>query len=305
MTTKDYPLVTVGIPTLGRDKVLLDTIGSVLSQDYPSYELIVADQTLDHDETFLNTLKEIKKDKRLRYYRVEPENLPAARNFILAKARGILTLFVDDDMKFKKNFIATHVKEHTDHPEVSVVTGRIEQKGLPVSDFPLYFDKYGLPQGTFNCPNSGPCQTIPGGNHSAKTDVLKKNGGYHTAYKYDAVREESDISHRLYAAGYKMYYSAEAAATHLLVSHGGSRIYKEQFDNFRFYVNDLLFMLRTVKLYRLPWAIFRRLRIYTGGPLGRRFKRTGIFASGFVIALWLLIFERQSFAAREVKRGIK
>jgi len=300
MVSQNQPFITVGVPTLDRSQVLLDTIKSILDQDYSSFEIVVADQTSGHSEVFLADLNKLKKDKHLRYYRVEPKSLPAARNFILQKAKGELILFVDDDMKFKQNFIAAHAAEHASHSEVSVVAGRIDQKDLPLSNFPLYFDKYGLPQGTFNCPNSGPCKDFPGGNHSAKADVLKKIGGYRTAYKHDAVREESDAAHRLHAAGYKMYYSAEAAATHLSVSHGGSRIYKEQFDSFRFYINDLLLMLRSVKLYYLPLAIFRRLRIYTGGPLIRRFKRAGIFIAGFIVALWLLLFERRSYVAHEL-----
>lgn len=301
MANQMKPLVTVGIPSLCRDKVLLDTISMALGQDYELFEVVVADQTLERDEVFLKALNELRKDNRLRHYIVAPKSLPAARNFILEKAKGQIVLFIDDDMKLKKDFITAHMNEHASHPDVSVIAGRIIQKNLPLSDFPLYFDKYGLPQGTFNCPNSGPCQMIPGGNHSAKTAVLKKIGGYHTAYKYDAVREESDTGHRLHSASYKMYYSAEASVRHLSVGHGGTRIHKEQFDNFRFYVNDLLFMLRSVNLYNMPMALFRRLRIYTGGPLGRRFKRAGIFAAGFVTALWLLIFERQSYAAHEVK----
>jgi glycosyltransferase involved in cell wall biosynthesis len=297
------PLVTVGIPTLGREQVLLDTVSMALSQNYDNFEVIVADQTTVRQADFLNKLAGLKKDKRLRYFFVEPVSLPAARNFILQRAKGEFIIFIDDDVRLKKAFIAAHIREHADHPEISAVAGRVEQKGLPLSDFPLYFDKYGLPQGTFNCPKSGPAKDFPGGNHSIKTAVLKKIGGYHTAYKQDAVREESDASHRLTKSGFKIHYSADASLVHLSVGHGGSRVYKEQFDNFRFYVNDLLFMLRAVKLYNLPLSMFRRARIYTGGPWGRRFKRAGIFLAGLAAALWLLFFERKNYAAHEVGQG--
>ncbi|MEX2006659.1 MAG: glycosyltransferase family 2 protein [Candidatus Saccharimonadales bacterium] len=301
MPSAKKPFVSVGIPTLGRGQILLNTIHMVLAQGYELFEVIVADQSLEHNKKFLAKLKGLKTDRRLRYFFVAPKSLPAARNFILKKAKGELIIFIDDDVQLKKDFISTHVHEHLRHPEVSVIAGRVEQKGLPLSDSPLYFNKYGLPQGTFNCPNSGPCEDFPGGNHSVRTSVLKKIGGYHTAYKKDAVREESDTSHRLHEAGFNMFYSAEASAVHLSVGHGGSRIYKVQFDSLRFYINDLLFMLRTVRLRYLPISIFKRARIYTGGPFGRRFKRAGIFLAGFITALWLLIFERKSYPAREVR----
>ena len=303
MASAKKPFVSVGIPTLGREQVLLDTLDVVLAQDFERFEVIVADQSSNHKEEFLAELEELRKDRRLRYFLVAPRSLPAARNFILQKAKGELILFIDDDVLLKKDFISTHVREHASHPDVSIVAGRVEQKGLPMSDFPLYFDKYGLPQGTFNCPNSGPCEDFPGGNHSVRISVLKKIGGYLTAYKKDAVREESDTSHRLHEAGFNMFYSADATLTHLSVGHGGSRIYKEQFDDLRFYVNDLLFMFRTVRIYNLPLSIFRRLRIYTGGPLGRRFNRLAILSAGFLTALWLLIFECGSYASHEVKQG--
>lgn len=300
MVKEQLPMVTIGIPTLGREQELLDTIKMVLGQNYQSFEVLVADQSGRHGQDFTSDLAELKKDRRLRYFLVTPQSLPAARNFILEKSKGEIILFIDDDVVLEKDFVSTHAKEHLAHPEASVIAGRIKQEGLPLSDFPLYFDKYGLPQGTFNCASSGPCATIPGGNHSARITALKKIGGYHTAYKKDAVREESDMGFRLHTAGYKMFYSADAKLVHLSAGHGGSRIYKEQFDDFRFYVNDLLFMLRTVSIYNLPVAIFRRLRIYTGGPVLRRFKRAGIFICAFMAALWLLCFERNNYASHEV-----
>ncbi len=305
---KNNRMVTVGIPTLGREEVLLDTIKFALDQDYSPFEVVVADQTIGHKSEFLRAVMDLlKKEPRLRYYRVAPPSLPAARNFILTKAKGELLIFIDDDVALNKDFISTHARQHQSHPEANVIAGRIRQKGLPISEFPLYFDKYGLPQGTFNCPDSGPAKMLPGGNHSAPTEILKKVGGYHTAYKYDAVREESDMGYRLQKAGYRIFYSAEAGLTHLSVGHGGSRIYKEQFDNVRFYINDLLFVFRTVGLRYLPMSLFKRLRIYSGGTSLislRRFKRACLFFIGLIAALWCYIFERHDFKAREVKADL-
>jgi len=294
--------VSIGIPTLGREAVLLDTIKMVLDQEYPHFELIVANQTTNHKAGFLDQLQAIARDDdRLRCFLVRPVSLPAARNFIIEKAKGQLVLFIDDDVVLKPDFISRHVKAHIEHPEVTAVAGRIKQTGLPLSERPLYFDKYGLPQGTFNCPNSMASQTFPGGNHSVKAEAIKSIGGYHTAYKYDAVREESDTAHRLVKTGYQIYYSAEASLTHLSAPHGGSRVYKAQFDNLRFYINELLFMLRTVSPWLWPISIFKRLRIYSGGhgPT-TRLKRVMIFSIGFIAATWNYLFARKDFASTEI-----
>ncbi|MBI3624046.1 glycosyltransferase family 2 protein [Candidatus Saccharibacteria bacterium] len=296
------PLVTVGIPTYNRNQILLDTIKQLLLQTYESYEVIVADQT---EQPAPDTLKAIealvKKDSRLRYFRITPANLPAARNFIIQKAKGQLILFIDDDIQVGSQFIANHVTEHQVHPEVDVVAGRIVQKGMPLSNFALYFNKYGLPQGTFNCPDSLPCTYFPGGNHSVSIEALKQISGYYTGYQKNAVREESDAAFRLHNAGYKMFFSSKAALIHLSAPQGGSRIHNHQFDNPRFYINDLLFALRTVKIYYLPLALFRRLRIYTGGQgIVVRFRRVVLFAGCFFVALWYYLFNRTNQVAQEV-----
>ena len=306
MPKKVDMFVSVGIPTLGREAVLVDTIKVVLAQDYKKFEIIVADQTTNHPIEFLKEVRALARaNNQLRYYLIKPDNLPASRNFIASRAKGELILFIDDDVKLKSDFINQHVVAHRNHPEVAVVAGRIEQKNLPLSPYPLYFDKCGLPQGTFNCPSSNSAAMLPGGNHSLSPEVIKKVGGYHTAYKKNAVREESDMGHRLIKDGFQIYYSAEAGLIHLSVPSGGSRVHKPQFDNLRFYMNDLLFMLRTVGTPYLPLAMFRRLRIYSGGSgliSLRRFKRAGLFFIGLIGAVWLLIFEQGNFAAKEVKQ---
>src|SRR4029077_19628962 len=113
--------------------------------------------------------------------------------------------------------------------------------------------------------------------------------------------EESDAGWRLAKAG-KIYFSADAAVTHPASSSGGTRIYVKQFDDFGFYANDLLFVLRTVKLRHMPRAMFKRLRIYSGGDgRARRFYRASLLACGLLAGLWRFIFERSNFIAKEVK----
>jgi len=299
-------MVTVGIPTLEREAVLLDTIEMVLGQDYKDFEVIVADQTVEHQPEFLNQVKSmVERDKRLRYFLIQPQNLPAARNFIIAETKGQLVLFLDDDVKLKPDFISRHVALHRQHPEARVVVGRINQKSLPPSSRPLYFDKYGLPQGTFNSPANEPATTINGANLSLPTNVIKSIGGFHTAYAHSAIREESDTGYRLVKAGYKIFYSGDTELIHLAASSGGTRIYTAQFDNLRFYINDLLFMLRTVRPIYLPVSIFKRLRIYSGGSgliSLRRFKRIGLFWLGLVAALWTYIFRERNFSVKLVRQ---
>lgn len=88
------PLVSVIIPTYNRAALLLQAIASVLEQDYPRYELLVADDGSTDD-----TLQRVAVfGGRLRYLRLEHSGRPSvARNRALEAARGDLVAFLDDD----------------------------------------------------------------------------------------------------------------------------------------------------------------------------------------------------------------
>jgi glycosyltransferase involved in cell wall biosynthesis len=295
-------LITVGLPTLGREKELVDTIRMVLAQDYKDLELIVADQTKSHTaETadFIN--KTIAKDKRLKYFQIQPQNLPAARNFILSRAKGEILLYIDDDIEIKKGYVGSHVKSHRDHPEAVAIGGRIIQDKVPLSDHPTFFDELALPHGTFNCPNSGEAASFPGGNHSIQTKALKKIGGYNTSYNKIALREESDTAFRLLRAGYTIYYDAEVPLVHLAAPYGGCRIYVHQHDNPWFFVNDLFFTFRVVRKKFLLKALFKKYILYTkGSTFKNRLKKNAYFSFGLVTAFFMYLL-KPSHEAKEVK----
>lgn len=65
------PLLSVIIPTYGpnapsRDKLLRDTLANVLEQDYPSFEIIVVDQTPTHDPQTQAYLEKLAGEKKNR-----------------------------------------------------------------------------------------------------------------------------------------------------------------------------------------------------------------------------------------------
>jgi glycosyltransferase involved in cell wall biosynthesis len=44
----NWPLISVIIPTYGREEPLRDTLEDVLKQDYPAFEVLVVDQSPTH-----------------------------------------------------------------------------------------------------------------------------------------------------------------------------------------------------------------------------------------------------------------
>jgi glycosyltransferase involved in cell wall biosynthesis len=89
------PDVSVIIPTVGKWRLLADTLASALDQVGVDLEVIVADDA-SRDET-ARELRRIR-DPRLRVYRRETRGGPAAsRNTAIDEARGEWLAFLDDD----------------------------------------------------------------------------------------------------------------------------------------------------------------------------------------------------------------
>lgn len=92
------PLVSVVIPTYNREKTILKSVESVLSQTYKNIEAIVVDDC-SIDET-KNILEKID-DARLRYFRLEKNSgACAARNKGVEMAKGDFISFNDSDDVF-------------------------------------------------------------------------------------------------------------------------------------------------------------------------------------------------------------
>ena len=103
------PFVSVIIPTFQRELVLRNIISQVLSQDYPSFELIVIDQSLAHEPETELFLQEY--SGQFANYHLQEPNVAAARNYGISCAKGEIILFLDDDVEINPNWILISYKE--------------------------------------------------------------------------------------------------------------------------------------------------------------------------------------------------
>lgn len=296
------PLVTVAIPTFGRDDVLVDTIKQVLQQDFDAFELIVADQTAEQAPKLQKFLAS-NHDHRLRYFRITPPSLPAGRNFILTQAKAAIILFVDDDVVLEPGFIQAHYNVFEHDPAIVAVGGRVINKTdtQPLTKQPLGFDRLARGNGnSFNCDVSQAATSFPGGNMSMRVTALEDIGGFDTSYQNSAVREESDVAMRLIRAGGKVWFAADASLLHLAAGSGGTRVVGNPFDSQSFYNNDLLFMFKAVHWYDLPLSLIKHYAdVVRGQTLANGLRRSGLFVAGLVVALGRRIAPSQ-IVAREV-----
>jgi glycosyltransferase involved in cell wall biosynthesis len=100
------PVVTVIIPTYNRSKQLCKAIESVLSQTYPSVELLVIDDGSDDD-----TSLQVAKYKPARYFRQERQGQAAARSLGLKHAIGSYIASLDSDDQWQPKFLETCIEK--------------------------------------------------------------------------------------------------------------------------------------------------------------------------------------------------
>jgi glycosyltransferase involved in cell wall biosynthesis len=287
---KTAPRLTVVIPTLNREQVLLDTIKQILSDRFKELELIVVDQTLRHKPATKRALEAIR-DDRFRYYLVTPPSGVAAKNFALQRARAPLTLFLDDDIDLSPQCITEHVKALDKDPELMGVAGRVTQADHEQTDTLLHFDKYGLSHGRFNYKKRQYTDTMPGGNMSVRTEAALAVGGFSTNFLRSQHREESEFCVRYHRRFPKIIFEPKAKLEHLEAPYGGTRIKTDFADNPDFYKNNLYFMLRKVSLKDLPAASLKQLRLYAlrKNPI-LTLRRVPMFIIGYVTALKRMVW---------------
>jgi GT2 family glycosyltransferase len=293
--------VSVIIPTYNREEVLINTIKSVLRQDFLGFELIVVDQSREHIKKTNMFLKKIS-DPRFRYFQVTPPSLPAARNFALTKAMGGVVLYIDDDVLLDKDFIKAHFEAHKKY-KVKAIVGRIKERGKDPGEL-LFFRKTDFGAGNFNYPKLETAITAQGCNMSFDKKTLIEIGGFDTNYIGNALREESDVSFRLRKKGFETLYIPEASLTHLLTPTGGCREDQPTFENFIVFRNEFLFFLRHRPKVNFPYFFAGRFFKYAfNKDLFKKrliLKRMKIYFKGLLLGLWTYLFPNKQIIAKEI-----
>lgn len=119
------PLVSVVIPVYNMEEFLEETLDSVLSSDYPNFEVIVMDdgskdRSLEIAESYKSRYENV------RVYTQANSGVATARNHAISKAGGVYILPVDADNRISKELIHSAVDILESDPEVKVVCPRTE-----------------------------------------------------------------------------------------------------------------------------------------------------------------------------------
>jgi GT2 family glycosyltransferase len=269
----NWPLISVIIPTYGREETLRDSIIDILNQDYPHFEVLVVDQSPTHQPEIQAYLETIAAAKKIQWFRLDWASLPGARNYGVRRAQGEIILFIDDDVKIAPQFLAAHAKNYLQNPEIGAVAGRVFDRGklsdsggkLQIEYLPPAAMDPGIAWYHIDLVHTIKPQqvlTARGCNMSFRREIFTKYGlHFDERFRGSAVREESDFCLRIRQTGYKIWYDPDAALIHLGEETGGChdismRSLKYQLT---FYHNHFLMALKNLtplQALRLYAALF-------------------------------------------------
>ena len=108
MNNTNLPLVSIIIPVYNRENVILETIDSALSQDYPNFEIVVVDN--DSSDGTLEKIS-IRKDNKLKVFK-NNTNIGPVRNWAKAieYANGEFVKILWSDDLMHKTFLSKALK---------------------------------------------------------------------------------------------------------------------------------------------------------------------------------------------------
>jgi len=242
---------SVVIATYGRDKVLFDTINSLLKSTQVEFELIVVDQNKKVPQHYESQVRLLSAQKNVTWVKSEEPSLTKARNVGCQIANSDIVIYVDDDVLVDPLYIENYAKAFKAHPEVDAVVGPIyDEKGNEASSR-KYHDRLSkairLPL-IAKLPNGGYTVAGGGGNMGFRRYVLEELNGFNERFIGNAVREESEMFMRLNKAGKKVWFDPSCGLIHLAHDVGGcsSRAKKSlkayaQFF-YAYYYNHLIFV---------------------------------------------------------------
>ena len=265
-------MISVIIPTYGREAILCDSIRSVLAQTYPAYELIVVDQTQTHEADTQAFLEQVVAAGKIQLYTVDWASLPAARNYAVERAAGDIFLFLDDDVELPEGFLAAHARVFEQRPDVGAVAGRVfdrmklEDSSVPeIETLPPEAMDPGIAWYHIDLVHTTQPQqvlTARGCNMSFRRSVFDEHGlRFDERFAGSAVREESDFCLRFRKTNLIVWYEPAAHLVHLGEETGGchdisTRSLKYQIT---FYHNHFLMALKSLtpgQLARLTASLF-------------------------------------------------
>lgn len=203
------PTVAVVVPAYNEEKVIVQTIASLLASDHPQgFEIIVVDDG-SSDATYRLARETFADDPRVRVYTKANGGKPAALNFGVARTHAEIVVALDADTVFTRDTIVKLVRHFAD-PHVGAVAGNAKVGNrinlLTRWQALEYITSQNLDRRAFDVLN---CITVvPGAVGAWRRELVERAGGFTDL----TLAEDADLTMAIRKLGYAIRYEDEAVA---------------------------------------------------------------------------------------------
>lgn len=200
------PLVSVVVPAYNEEKVITQTIDSLLSSDYANFEIIVVDDG-SKDKTFEIAANSYRRDKRVQVFTKENGGKAEALNFGWQRSRGEIVVGLDADTIFTPQTLGALAYRFADE-RIGAVAGnaKVGNRINVVTKWQAleYVTSQNFDRRAFASLN---CITVvPGSVGAWRRSVLEETGGFSS----DTLAEDQDLTIQVRKLGYKIGYEEAA-----------------------------------------------------------------------------------------------
>jgi GT2 family glycosyltransferase len=218
--------ISVVIPTYMREHVLVESIQIVLGQSPAPREILVVDQSPEHELPVEQQLQCWHDEGLIRWIRLPEPSIPKSMNHGLRIATQSIVLFLDDDITTSSKLVESHWKTYQQFREAVAVAGQVLQPGEVSCNAPVREPRVGLRADLtfpFFRSESDWVSNVMAGNLSVNREFALSIGGFDENFVGVAYRFETDFARRVNRHGGKIRFAPDASIHHLRASRGGTR----------------------------------------------------------------------------------
>ncbi|MCH9029054.1 MAG: glycosyltransferase family 2 protein, partial [Bacteroidetes bacterium] len=206
------PFISIIIPVFNEGKILEKTIESLLELNYSKYEIIIVndgstDETKRVAEELIGFRSGIYNKIKISLINKENNGKSTALNAGIKISRGEFILCMDGDSQLSPNSIIMAVRHFT-NPEIGAVAGNVKvlNRGNFLTDLQALEYVEGLNLARSAQSFMKLVNIIPGPIGIFRKKAIE-NAGY---YDSDTFAEDADLTLRILAAGWKIYYEPKS-----------------------------------------------------------------------------------------------
>jgi glycosyltransferase involved in cell wall biosynthesis len=209
------PVLSVVIPTRNRANLLAASLRSLEAQSLPRhhFEVIVVDD--GSTDGTRETCAGFERALHIRYFRLAPSGISAAKNLGIFVSTGRLLLFFDDDDIAGPDLLSQHIESHAAHPEenIAILGYTTWAPEFPVTPVMKYATEIGQNLFSYPCITHGQelgFTNFWGGRTSCKRSLLVRYGIFNQGFTFGS--EDIELAYRLARVGLKVIYNQHAVS---------------------------------------------------------------------------------------------